>query len=1011
MEPMDFQEATAQRILQLFKDEKQKRVLLSDEVGLGKTIIARAVVKKVSDWHKEWDDHFKVVYICSNINIANQNCRKLGIPEEDCLSFSEGRLSMQHLRLAEAENKEHSYQQLIPMTPATSFDMKSRVGTQNERALIYAILCNYKELSHHKTRLKHFMKYDWELKHWDSTVDGYVNRVNTCDKACVHYISDMLADLDSAFNENDDNKELYKELLLAVSEGNVKKFNRDKHKKIILELRKIFAKISLKKLEPDLVIMDEFQRFKDLLNTQESSEESLLADHFIRNDKTKVLLLSATPYKPFTTFDELANGEEEHYKEFMGVIDILLDDKNKRESFDEVWKDYSNHLLELKSEDFSALIVSKQAAEKKMYECICRTERRNEAIIDVAGASAMQAISDADVSSYIEMQSIMEKYDMGNFPIDYVKSAPYLMSYMNYVIKDNIEKNMGDERNIPEITDSKTLFLRKNIINKYEKVTCNNARLERLFVEAFGKGKKNGAEMLLWIPASRPYYRTNNEFSQNAGYTKTLIFSSWEMVPRVIASLTSYEAERLVVERLPESTKRKSYFAEELESEAEALAAENKGITVDDIAQTKDNNKRRRRKTSIRLRKEVAELLKYPSKTLVDIYNPIETMDMQLSDIRSSVGSKISAKIGELRRAYNLPDVRKSAANILALIKALDGNGVGKLEGIPNDVERLLVNLAIGGPATCALRLFDDKNLAIKLAGRFVSLFNKPESMAILDALYPNEGYYYDAVARYCAGGNLQAVLDEYAYILGSSGKELCNMMCEAFVDTVSIPVETRDSFVKKEDKARLRCHFAVGYYNTKVSENSVQRTENIRASFNSPFRPFVLASTSIGQEGLDFHNYSRKIMHWNLPSNPIDLEQREGRINRFMCHAIRQNIAENDAYRRAPFESDVWKEMVLRAKEDLKKDNSDLIPYWCLPDDYKYTRKIERIVPMYPYSMDEVKYSRLISILALYRMTLGQPRQEELYESLKKKDLDPEKLKDLYMDLSPWSHNHKKSD
>jgi hypothetical protein len=33
--------------------------------------------------------------------------------------------------------------------------------------------------------------------------------------------------------------------------------------------------------------------------------------------------------------------------------------------------------------------------------------------------------------------------------------------------------------------------------------------------------------------------------------------------------------------------------------------------------------------------------------------------------------------------------------------------------------------------------------------------------------------------------------------------------------------------------------------------------------------------------------------MHWNLPCNPIDLEQREGRINRFKCLAIRQNVAD----------------------------------------------------------------------------------------------------------------------
>ena len=54
-----------------------------------------------------------------------------------------------------------------------------------------------------------------------------------------------------------------------------------------------------------------------------------------------------------------------------------------------------------------------------------------------------------------------------------------------------------------------------------------------------------------------------------------------------------------------------------------------------------------------------------------------------------------------------------------------------------------------------------------------------------------------------------------------------------------------------------------------------------------------MLATTSIGQEGLDFHAYCRKVVHWNLPSNPIDLEQREGRVNRYKCLAVRQNIAQ----------------------------------------------------------------------------------------------------------------------
>jgi len=116
MTAKDFQKATANRILTVFKDQRQNRILLADEVGLGKTIVAREVIKMVSKWHKEIkkDDHFKVVYICSNINIASQNAKKLGI--DDLLKVSESRLSMQHLKIYQNAGKDHSYEQLIPLT-------------------------------------------------------------------------------------------------------------------------------------------------------------------------------------------------------------------------------------------------------------------------------------------------------------------------------------------------------------------------------------------------------------------------------------------------------------------------------------------------------------------------------------------------------------------------------------------------------------------------------------------------------------------------------------------------------------------------------------------------------------------------------------------------------------------------------------------------------------------------------------------------------------------------------
>ena len=48
--------------------------------------------------------------------------------------------------------------------------------------------------------------------------------------------------------------------------------------------------------------------------------------------------------------------------------------------------------------------------------------------------------------------------------------------------------------------------------------------------------------------------------------------------------------------------------------------------------------------------------------------------------------------------------------------------------------------------------------------------------------------------------------------------------------------------------------------------------------------------------------------------------------------------------------------------------------------------------------------FLRLIKILSLYRLTLGQARQEELLEYLFKEFKETSGLKKLFIDLSPFS-------
>jgi len=976
MKAKDFQQATADRILKVFKEHRQNRILLADEVGLGKTIIAREVIRKVSKWHKDDnDDHFKVVYICSNINIANQNINKLGI--NDPLKVSESRLSMQHLIIYNNAGTGHSYEQLIPLTPATSFSMTAGCGNQDERALMYAHLRRLDCFKDITKPLSKFMAYDAE-KYWVDYIKGYEQRVIACDRNGSNYIQEMNLLLTQNISKT------LIEAIRANCSSNLITKKRDS-RPLINQLRRIFAQISLDKLEPDLVIMDEFQRFRDLIQPADD-EQGMLSKRFLYNTNTKVLLLSATPYKPYSTLEEISQDESsEHIKEFMAVMNFLFYDSNKNVEFKNVWNKYSRSLSEINSSDLTVLIAHKNAAEDKMYGGVCRTERFNSGVIDDSQAKEIP-ISFRDILSYSEAQGLLDAINTNskkplrnrNIPMDYVKSSPYLLSFMeNYQIKKEIEEYFRRTGDYPLVNKFKhpTLILKKSMLHNYKKISANNARLEKLKEIVFA-GEKSGVENLLWVPPSKTYYKTSSVFDKNKHFSKVLVFSSWEMVPRMIAAMISYEAEQRTIGKLyvQEDNKRgKGYFAAKKEEKRYGIS---------------------------RLKNETEELVTYPSKFLATLYNPIDYMGGNLKDIIKDIKLKIHRRFDELKAQYGLIESSGGGAKaLLNVLKFLDGDTSVIPISIPNDATEIFANMAIGSPAVCGYRLFKNEIYAKELARKgFVALFNKAESSAVLDIMYgKNETFYYENVFKYCAIANIQAVLDEYAHIINESGEALKNAMLCGFTDTSSVQIDTLESFTGSIAKPRVRTHFAVGYFNARISDENVQRTENIRKAFNSPFRPFVLATTSIGQEGLDFHFYCRKVMHWNLPANPIDLEQREGRINRFKCLAVRQNVAEKYG------DENTWEDMFLKASAEEKGEHSDLIPFWCLSNGHNSAVKIERIVPMYPLSQDRLRYNRLIKILSLYRLTLGQPRQEELIELFNEKTM--EKIDDkLFIDLCPFN-------
>ena len=203
-----------------------------------------------------------------------------------------------------------------------------------------------------------------------------------------------------------------------------------------------------------------------------------------------------------------------------------------------------------------------------------------------------------------------------------------------------------------------------------------------------------------------------------------------------------------------------------------------------------------------------------------------------------------------------------------------------------------------------------------------------------------------------------------------------------------------------------MRTRFAVAFGNQALDEGGEARVESVSKAFNSPFWPFVLTSTSVGQEGLDFHLWCHAVVHWNLPSNPVDLEQREGRVHRYKGHAVRRNIATSlgpDLLADGLTDGvDPWRELFAKAVATRPLADGEMVPYWVF---HQGPAKIERHVPVMPFSRDAAALPRLRKTLAAYRLAFGQPRQEELVEFLGADRSDEDLLllaSQLRIDLSP---------
>lgn len=596
------------------------------------------------------------------------------------------------------------------------------------------------------------------------------------------------------------------------------------------------------------------------------------------------------------------------------------------------------------------------------------------------------------------------------------------------------------------VTRHQQCLLSRREVSEFSAVEPANPRL-RLMVEEL---RQSGLWKMLWMPPSLSYWRPEGCFADCTDASKTLIFSAWNVAPDAIATLLSYEVERLMTREVTPP------------------------VIYDHIH---PSQKLRRFPQRLRFAKSTegqftglsALALMHPSPSLAKLIDPLALAlevgmgeTPLLSDvlaqaqrileaaIRPLLPERSVAKKGDVRwylvapallDAVHYPAIREwyvtkwgvtkttsedeSLTGLQEVIRHFVDSLTGRFEKLgafPADLMEVVAELALGGHGVCALRslqrfaqdmAWDTPEIvsaAALIAEGFRGQFNAPEVIAFLEGDEEEEDErYWRRVLRYGLDGNIQSLLDEQAHVLADT-PNLADAPSLTRVTAVAaelhkamsiraVPLRPDEIRVNKGsgdleiESFPISCRYALRFGEIKDEDQALARKEVVRVAFNSPFRPFVLASTSVGQEGLDFHVWCHSLVHWNLPSNPVDLEQREGRVHRYKGYAVRKNIARKfglAALITRRYQSDDPWEFMFDHASDLREDGaSDLIPYWIFETEGGAT--IERRLFLLPMSKDATLYRRLQKSLALYRMVFAQPRQEDLLNHLESVFPDPE--------------------
>lgn len=1037
-----FQVATVERaVAALTNHASSRRFLVADEVGLGKTRVAQGVIERLTA--KAESGQLKVFYLCSSIAIAEQNRRAIleCLPSEE--ARKEAKVDVNRLTLIPPARVSEKAPFLLYTLTTGTLPGTRRTGIGQERAFIWKLLCKAVPGLGRYTTLEQLLRLSIGPESWQQLLEKAEIAAEAVPDEMARALRQALAvrlDLTSAAHRSTLIQQCRK--VLGDEEA-----SRD----LIHHMRMAAAQAALRMISPDLVILDEFQRFFEELPLERDEDADTDAQKILRlildgdrvaeADRARrrapaVLLLSATPYPSFST---LRGGGADHHRDLFRLLAFLARDRG-HDVVQELRSDFRAYREQLETEHVGGGKARefRDAIERQLTGYMTRTERPRKVgrpgDLKVQRVDAM--VNPIDVRVFRHLRDSAHPEDK-SFVTGYWSSIPFPLQAMDrtYKLRERARtESLGATSRLAAVT--------WDAVRSFDPIPLPHPRLRKLLDEV-------PPELLAlpWLPPTRPWWPLGKPFETararvgEIGCSKALVFSRFRAVPRALAVAASYTAEQHAYDLPARGIKGDMPFEYHLDPGARPRQGRRRRPKSSFVFSGSS-----REDTALR---SLTMFLPLPAlATLADplplaLAAPAGSLQLEkvLGKLKKRIRSALGAPAGrrppisvarwaiefERRSAdwqRTAAAIRESKARIdkeagedveasKGMLREMEGVLAPAMreEGGPTDRELAeLAHLALLAPGNvlyrAVSRVFGEPqdrrheiqriaNVATVACGPLRRYLDLPEFHVLLQQ---NRKSHHPASVRQAVwDGNLESVLDEFLSLQRGLGTpvrpsdvpikeaDALGALKDALsVGAASLKMTSVDGATKPDFKIRCHAALAFGLGADVAAESTGEfRSDLVRKAFNSPFRPHLLATTSIGQEGLDFHAFCDHIIHWDLPHNPVDLEQRDGRIDRYAGLAQRKVLAREAG----PVGGKLRASKVAGASpwaavaSAQKDENNGLSPWWVHPE-----ARIQRTVYVAPFSRTGAELDRLLQSLSLYRMALGQVDQESLVGALQRR-------------------------